>query len=364
MSALRRWLLPGFLFQSVVVAGGYGTGRELAEYFLSHGPLGGLLAMAVATAVWSVVCAVSYEFARVFSAFDYRAFFETLLGRGWVVLEALYIALTMIVLAVVAASAGEIVHVAFRGPRLAGVLGVLALTGLLAAGGSRRIERALAGWSGVLYVVYLVFFAMCLSAFGPDIHASFATAPIGEGWLSDGFAYAGYNLGVLPAVLVAARHLRNRADACVAGLLTGPVAMLPGLFFLASIAGEYPAIVDVPVPLNHMLELLGSRTFQIAFQVMLLGTLVETGAGLIHAVNERVAQAWRGRDRAFAPLARAGTATAMLGLGAVVAQVGLIPLVGVGYRYVAWGFLAFFVVPLLTKGALAIRRRRARTAGP
>ena len=25
----RRYLLPGFVFQSVVVAGGYGTGREL-----------------------------------------------------------------------------------------------------------------------------------------------------------------------------------------------------------------------------------------------------------------------------------------------------------------------------------------------
>ena len=80
MNALRRYLLPGFVFQSVVIAGGYGTGREIAEFFLSRGPLGGLLAMALSTAIWSAVCIVSYEFARVFRAFEYRSFFQKLLG--------------------------------------------------------------------------------------------------------------------------------------------------------------------------------------------------------------------------------------------------------------------------------------------
>ena len=56
LNSLRRFLLPGFVFQSVVIAGGYGTGRELAEFFLSEGPVGGLLAMAVSTLVWSGVC--------------------------------------------------------------------------------------------------------------------------------------------------------------------------------------------------------------------------------------------------------------------------------------------------------------------
>ncbi len=30
-SLFQRYLLPGFIFQSVVIAGGYGTGRELVE---------------------------------------------------------------------------------------------------------------------------------------------------------------------------------------------------------------------------------------------------------------------------------------------------------------------------------------------
>ena len=43
----RRYLLPGFVFEAAVIAGGYATGRELVEFFLPAGPWGGLLGMLV-----------------------------------------------------------------------------------------------------------------------------------------------------------------------------------------------------------------------------------------------------------------------------------------------------------------------------
>ena len=33
----RVYLLPGFVFQSIIIGGGYGTGRELVEWFMSQG---------------------------------------------------------------------------------------------------------------------------------------------------------------------------------------------------------------------------------------------------------------------------------------------------------------------------------------
>ena len=39
------YLVPGIVFQSMVIAGGYGTGRELVEYFLQFGPKAGLLGL-------------------------------------------------------------------------------------------------------------------------------------------------------------------------------------------------------------------------------------------------------------------------------------------------------------------------------
>ena len=99
----RRYLLPGFLFQSVVIAGGYGTGAELSQFFLSQGPKGGLLAILVSTIVFSAVSIATFELARQWNAYDYRHFFKKLLGPSWWLFEASYIGLLLVVLAVVAA---------------------------------------------------------------------------------------------------------------------------------------------------------------------------------------------------------------------------------------------------------------------
>ena len=69
----RRYLMPAFVFQSIIIAGGYGTGRELVEFFLHFGPLGGLLAMIPATLLTSVTCLVAFELARVTRSYDYRS---------------------------------------------------------------------------------------------------------------------------------------------------------------------------------------------------------------------------------------------------------------------------------------------------
>ena len=47
--AFKKYFLPGFVFQSVVIGGGYGTGRELVEYFLKYGPVEGLLGLVFVT---------------------------------------------------------------------------------------------------------------------------------------------------------------------------------------------------------------------------------------------------------------------------------------------------------------------------
>ena len=359
-NALRRYLLPGFMFQSVVIAGGYGTGRELAEYFLSHGPVGGLLAMAVSTVVWSVVCIAAYEFARAFKVFEYRSFFQRLLGRWWFLFEILYVTMMMLVLAVIAAAAGSILQETFGLPYLVGVVGIMSLVGLLVFGGNEVIEKAFSGWSGVLYLVYFVFFVWCASRFGPEIGESFAGGVVEGNWFWDGLRYAGYNLGVLPAVLITIRHHRNRRDTFVAGALTGPIAMAPALLFFVAIAGEHPGILAQDVPVHHMLERIGSRPFQIAFQVMLFGTLVETGAGMIHALNERIARAAGERGRQLSDRLRVASAVGTLTLGALIAQFGLTALVAQGYGYITYGWWAVFIVPVTTWGVYMARRERLR----
>src|SRR5438477_157195 len=107
-SWLQRYVLPGLAFKAVVIGGGYATGRELAQFFLPSGPTGGLLAIATATAVWSVVCALTFSFAYRFQLLDYRAFFGKLLGRGWIAFEVVYLLFALLILSVFGAAAGAI----------------------------------------------------------------------------------------------------------------------------------------------------------------------------------------------------------------------------------------------------------------
>jgi uncharacterized membrane protein YkvI len=355
-AAFRKYLLPGFVFQSVVIAGGYGTGREIAEFFLTLGPRAGILAILVSTAAWSAVCAVSFEFARAFSSYEYRSFFERLLGRAGFLYEVCYLVFLTIVLAVIAAAAGSILEDTFGVSYILGVVGMMVAIGFLVFRGTRAIERFFSGWSFVLYGVYVILFVWSLSAFGDQVAEKLAADPLGPGWVVGGVRYAAYNLALIPAILFCVQHVETRKEAVSAGLLAGPIAMAPGLMFFLAMVGHFPQIVEREVPANFILETLGSRAFQITFQVVLFGTLVETGTGMIHGVNERVAAAFA-RHRASMPVfVRPTLAIALLLTGTLLAQFGLIALIARGYGTLTWLFLVIYVVPVLTLGVVKLGR--------
>lgn len=352
---IRRILLPGFVFQSVVIAGGYGTGRELVEFFLREGPKGGLLAMAVSTLVWSLVCVVTYELARMTETFDYRTFFKELLGPFWMVYEGAYLVLMLVILAVIAAASGSLLQETFSLPYWVGVGGIMVAVGALVFAGTDLIEGVMAGWSVVLYGTYFVLFAWCFAAFGEATVEAFETPVKGLGWGAAGIRYAAYNVALIPPLLFTVRRLKSRRETLLAGALAGPIAMIPGLLFFVAMVGQYPAILDRPVPANYLLELLGSRTFQIVFQVVLFGTLIETGTGLIHGMNERISHVYQEKGGAMPSVARPALALGFLLAGTLLAGVGLVDLIAKGYGTLTWVFLLVFVLPVLTLGVRRIR---------
>jgi uncharacterized membrane protein YkvI len=354
----RKYLLPGFVFQSVVIAGGYGTGRELVEFFLGYGPLNGLLAMLlISTVIWSAVCAASFEFARIFRAYDYRSFFKNLLGKGWFTFEICYFAQLALVLAVIAAAAGSILQETFRLPYAVGVIGIMAAVGLLVFKGSTTIARVLAAWSIVLYGVFLTLFVWSFREFAPDIVAAFGSGTGKSGWAVGGVRYAAYNLAVVPAIFFCLKDVETRKEAVGAGVLAGFIAIIPGLLFYLAMSAHYPAILDRPVPANYVLEALGSPALMFIYQIVLFGTLIETGTGMIHAVNERIAAVYVERGRSMPDFMRPVVAIVLLIAASGLASFGLINLIARGYGTLTWLFLFVFVIPILTWGIYLIRKR-------
>lgn len=362
-STFSRIWLPGFLLQSVIIGGGYATGRELVEFFLGNGPLGGLLGMLVATALFSVVTALSFEFARLTRSFNYRSFFGHLLGRGWFLYEVAYLVLALLILAVVAAASGEIMASQWGLPRSAGVVLLMLPIAVLVFRGTALIEKALAGWSFLLYATYALLVGAYLWAFGDMLAPNFASTPPAEGWFVDGVRYAGYNLAVIPLILFCVPHFTSRRDAVTAGLLAGPLVMIPAALFFLAMAASWPAILEVPVPADYMMQRLHSGWLQWLFYVVIFGTFVETGTAIIHALNERIALRFSTQERTMPPWLRPAIAVVAVLVAVVLAvQFGIIGLIAKGYGTLTWIFILVYVLPLATFGLWTIRRLSAGSA--
>lgn len=367
-SWFQRYLLPGFIFQSTIIAGAYGSGRELAEFFLPFGPRGGLLGMVVTMVVFSLVLAASFEFARRFELFDYRSFMRRLLGPVWPLYETLYLLLMLLVLSVIGAAAGEILRDTFGLPVTVGILAIMILIAVLVYSGTTTVERFFAVWSLVLYAAYLTFFGWSLAQHAGTIGANLTGVDTQPGWFRSGIAYAGYNVALVPVLLFCIRHLRSRREAIAAGLLGGPIAMIPAMLFFIAMIGQYDTLMssgDRVLPVTVLLEALtGAGFLTVVFPIVLFGTFVETGTAMIHGVNERIGHVLEARGRSLAPRVRAAIAIAVLIVAIVVADtVGLTQLVARGYGVITYGFLVVFVIPVMTIGIWRLLREKKLETG-
>ncbi|HEV2599094.1 hypothetical protein [Sphingopyxis sp.] len=354
----QRFLLPGFAFKAVVIGGGYATGRELAEFFLPSGPWGGLAAMLLAMLLWSIICAATFALARAIGAFDYRSFFERLLGPGWVLFEVAYVLFVTLVLAVFGAAAGEIGAAIFGLPQLAGTAILAASIALFVTFGNESVEGLFKYVSFLLYAVYALFMVLALGSFGDEIAARFAVPVPADGWVVGGLTYTGYNVIGAVVILPVIRHLTSQRDAVVSGLIAGPLAMAPAILFFVAMIAFYPGIIDETLPSDFMLQQLEMPLFHLLFQFMIFAALLESGAGSVHAINERIDAARRARGgAALSRRARGGIAGALLvGCMFLADRFGLVTLIASGYRTLSWVFLAVYVVPVLTIGMVRLVR--------
>lgn len=354
----RRFLLPGFAFKAVVIGGGYATGRELVSFFMPSGPRGGLLGMVLATAIWSIVCMLTFSFGIVTGSRDYRTFFRNLLGPLWPVFEITFFLAMIVILAVFAAAAGAIGQAVFGWPTLVGSLALMVSITLATTFGNDSVERLFKYVSIFLYATYGVFLVLSLSHFGDGIAKAFSRNTPTPDWWAGGLTYAGYNVVGAVVVLPVLRHLRSKKDALIAGALAGPLAMAPAILFFISMAAFYPAIESKLLPSDFLIQQMHAPLFRLVFQAMIFAALVESGAGQIHAINERIAHAYEaGGRRVLSNRVRLIlTLTILIGAVFVADRIGLIALIANGYRWLSFIFLGIYVVPLLTLGLWRINR--------
>ena len=363
-SRFQRWFLPGFAFKAVVIGGGYATGRELAEFFLPSGPLGGVLGMLLAMVVWSAIAAITFVYARQVAAYDYGAFFRNLLGPLSFVFDLAFVALLLIVLSVFGAAAGELGHAVLGWPKLVGTLALVFGIALFATFGNESVEGLFKWVTYFLYLVYAIFVVLVVSQASDRIVAAFAAPQDPVGWVPGGLTYAAYNVFGAVAILPVLRHLTSRRDAVIAGLLCGPLGMLPALLFFVCMTAWYPEIASAALPSDHVLTRIDAPMFHVVFQLMIFAALLESGAGCVHGLNQRIAGVLAPRGIGLTTPTRAAITAATLVIAVFVAtKVGLVALIAGGYRFLAWLFIVVYVIPVATLGLWRITRGTAAASG-
>lgn len=341
-----------------MIGGGYATGRELAEFFLARGPLGGLYSILFAMLLFSLFCSLTFVLARRFATFDYRSFFQRLLGPGWLLFELSYLLFVVLILAVYGAAAGAIGNALFGAPLWIGtVLLGCAMAGVVAFG-NRAVERLFRDVSYYLYATYALFVILALWRFGNRIPGAFHAFPKSAGWALSGVTYFGYNIIGAVVILPVLRHLVNDRDAIIAGIISGPLTMLPALLFFIAMVAFYPGIQSAILPSDFLLKQIAVPGFELLFQVMIFAALLESGTSSVHAINERVNKALLMRaNRSLTSGERLAVALIVIvGCMFLASRIGLVTLIADGYRVLAYILLATFILPLCTVGLWNLAR--------
>jgi uncharacterized membrane protein YkvI len=193
-----------------------------------------------------------------------------------------------------------------------------------------------------------------LVKFGPAVKETLSNTQIKPGWAVSGLKYSLYNIASAVGVLFCLKHLETRKEALTAGVLAGIIAIVPALLLYISILGHYPYILKEELPSVYAFQRLGIPVLFITFQIVLYGTLIETGTGLIHAVNERVQSTFKARGRNMPRTYRPVIAAVFLLIAFGLSSFGLINLIAKGYGALSWGFLLVYLLPLVTIGTCKI----------
>ncbi|HWQ50352.1 MAG TPA: hypothetical protein VN369_01000 [Terriglobales bacterium] len=353
---ILRYLIPGFIFQSIVIGGGYGTGAEIAQFFGVNGLVGGLMGMVVTLVVWSALCAITFEFVRVFETYDYNSMMGKLLGKAGILYEVCYVVLLLIVLGVVNATAGSMLSTMTG---LSPWIGIILLSIgiiILVLKGTKAIEDVLSFWSYVLYAVYILFMVIVFSKYGSTIAAEFAKAEVGANWFIDGLKYSFYNLGIVPALLYTVRGAKSRKDVVISGTLAGAIGIIPAALLMLAMAADLPGVMAAEVPVTVIFNKLNMTWLYVIFEIVLFGTLIETGTGFIKAVDDRIELSMEKQGKPVPTWVRPTITFGLVIVGICVSSFGLIGLIAKGYGTICWGFLVVYVLPMVTLGVYKISK--------
>jgi uncharacterized membrane protein YkvI len=354
---LKRIFLPGIILQSVLIGGGYATGREIVEYGGKFGASGWVSGLAIFIG-FSLISILSMEACRQWRVYDYKSLLKKLIGKGWIAYEIVYLMLAILIIAVMAAAAGEILNTTLGFNTWVGISSIIVIVGFLNYKGDDTIARLETFGTLALFATYSIFSIRIFTTRGHAIIETLGrndTSYLPEVpslllLLGTGVLYVGYNLAVYPASFFTYRGIQTKQQSIVAGLISGFLMTIPWFLTYFVILAYYPDknVIEATVPWLSMLTAF-HPAFVVAFSIVVGWTLIETATGMIHGFIGRIEEEARQKGKPLKKITKAFIAVGALLAALLLAQVGIIDLVAKGYSLMAYAMIAVYALPLLAR---------------
>ena len=260
--ALGRMILPGIILQSVLIGGGYATGREIVEYGAKFGAMGWLSGLATFVG-FALVAILSFELIRLYKVYDFKSFLKELIGPLYHVFDLVYLLFMVIIIAVMSSATGAVVEQMTGLNYWYGVGAITVIVGVLNYYGEKIISYFETIGTVLLYIGYISFSALVISHGGAHIsevmasgdHSFVPDATVGAA-LWTGILYMAYNLVVFPASFFTIKKQTKRRESVVSGVLAGLLATVPWFFTYFAVMGFYPSkeVLGAQVPWMMMMQ--------------------------------------------------------------------------------------------------------------
>lgn len=355
-SRFAKIMLPGIILQSVLIGGGFATGREIVEYGGQFGANGWISGLAILVG-FSLLATLTFEACRQWEVYDYKSLLKKLIGKGWIAYEISYLILGILIIAVMASAAGEILNNTLGFNVWVGIVLIILLVGFLNYMGENFIASMKTVGTIALFGAYTIFGISVFINRSDQIaevfsswNTSFTPEPAGILLLIwTGITYVGYNLAVYPATFFTIKNIQTKKESITAGFIAGLLMTIPWFLTYVAIMAYYPSedVLGASVPWLKMLEPFGA-TFVVIFGIVVGWTLVETATGIIHAFIGRIdAEVFQKSKQYLSGSRKALISLVALVAAMLLAQVGIIDLIAKGYSYMAYAMIVFYGLPLL-----------------
>ncbi len=362
-------MLPGIVLQSVLIGGGYATGREIIEYGAKFGALGWIAGLGTFIG-FSVVSIITFELARIYRVYDYKSIVKEIIGKGWILFDIIYVLIIILIIAVMASATGNIVEQTLGLSYKKGVIFIIIVVGLLNFFGSRLIERFETYGTIALYIGYILFSIIVIKETAPNIQRVFETKDISfipdatiSKVLLTGILYVSYNLVVLPSCFFTLKRQTKRIETIVSGIIAGLLMTIPWFLTYISVMGFYPSkrILLSPIPWFSMINEISTPIVISLLGIIIGWTLIETSTGVIHALIERIDAGLKQSKKAkLHPICKILITVIILVSATYLSKYGIIDLISKGYTLMAFLFIFIYLLPLLTVGLYKVIRGKQK----